>query len=174
MAVTQNCSKFIWTKQRIEAARLLADDSLTDEQVADTLGLHRRTITSWKAVPEFAEKIAAIVAATEARILQTGIARKVNRVKALDRRWEGMKQVVAERAAAPEMQSIPGGKTGLLVIKEAEWVEVKQADGSSKAVLVPLEVAVDTGLLKELRELEKQAAQVTWSVARQTRLHFRR
>jgi hypothetical protein len=39
----------------------------------------------------------------------------VRRVEALNERWEKMHQIIAARAAAEEMQAIPGGKTGLVV-----------------------------------------------------------
>lgn len=63
-----------------------------------------------------------------------------------------MKQVIDERAIDPEMMKAAGGSTGLLVRK------LKQIGSGENAELVE-EFEVDTGLLKEMREHEKQAAQ---------------
>jgi hypothetical protein len=59
--------------------------------------------------------------------------------------------VIAERAADPDMANVPGGRTGLLVRR----VKVIGSGDNAREVC---EYEVDTGLLKELRELEKQAA----------------
>jgi hypothetical protein len=62
-----------------------------------------------------------------------------------------MHQVIAERAADPEMQAVPGGKTGLLV-------RSTKGLGSGDNFTTVEEYEVDTALLKELREHELQAA----------------
>ena len=51
------------------------------------------------------------------RSLRFAVARRHRRVQAMNDRWRKMKQVLRERAAAPEMSNVPGGKTGLLVRK---------------------------------------------------------
>jgi hypothetical protein len=62
-----------------------------------------------------------------------------------------MQAVIEERAADPTMQA-PGASTGLLTRTQ------KQIGAGNSAVTVE-EYQVDTRLLKELREHEKQAAQ---------------
>lgn len=62
-----------------------------------------------------------------------------------------MQQVIAERAEAKEMQGVAGGETGLLAHN------VKGLGKGDDFELVD-EYAVDTGLLREIRETEKQAA----------------
>jgi hypothetical protein len=61
-------------------------------------------------------------------------------------RWEKMKAVMAARAA--DMADVPGGASGLLVRQYKQIGKVKVE-----------EYAVDTGLLRELRAHERQAAQ---------------
>lgn len=73
------------------------------------------------------------------------------RVSALQDRWERLTRVITERAADPTMQSIPGGSTGLLVR------QLKQVGSGRDAQLVE-EYAVDTGMLRETRAHEEQAA----------------
>lgn len=63
-----------------------------------------------------------------------------------------MQQVIAERAEDIELQDVAGGKTGLIVHN------VKGVGKGEDFQLIDL-YEVDTGLLKELREHEKQAAQ---------------
>ena len=84
--------------------------------------------------------------------------------------WEAMRRIIADRAADPILASIPGGRSGLLVVKETETVmEDAVVDGVTVKVarVVPMEVAVDTGLLKELWEHEKQAAR-SWASGRRS------
>lgn len=80
------------------------------------------------------------------------IAKLRNRMQRLNRRWEKGHEVIEARAADPAMQNVPGGPTGLLVRT------YKQIGVGRDAETVE-EYAVDTATLRELREMEKQAAQ---------------
>ena len=62
-----------------------------------------------------------------------------------------MNQLIEERAVAPEMQDVPGGKTGLLV-------RDRKTIGSGESAEVIDVFRVDVGLLRSLLEIEKQAA----------------
>lgn len=151
-----------WTAERELAAQLCAEGIATEAEIAKKVGIDKRQVQRWKKDPAFAERVRATVAALVEASRQRTIGRREDRVEALQRRWLLLQQVMDERAADPRMQDIPGGKTGLIVIKESEGVAVKDPanpDGPERAVAVPTEVAVDTGFLKELREHEKQAAQ---------------
>jgi hypothetical protein len=59
--------------------------------------------------------VAAVSKAIGDKLQHHAIMRKVRRAERLNQRWEKMHQVIAERAAADEMQAVPGGKTGLVV-----------------------------------------------------------
>ena len=63
----------------------------------------------------------------------------------------------AERAVTYGKAEIPGGKTGL-VVTEFKTIRVTDDKGNDVLKLVP-EHVVDTGLMKEMRENLKQAAQ---------------
>ena len=139
---------FRWTPARERAALLVADDAIPDKQIAAEIGISERHLERWKRRPEFAERIAAIRDETRAKLVALGIADKQNRIDAYNARWRLMRQVIAERGADPAMQAVPGGTTGLLV---KSYTFSPQGDPYE-------EYAVDTGLLKELREHEKQAA----------------
>ncbi len=165
---------FRWTKRSERAAALVAEDRLTDEAIAEKVGIAKRTLERWKDAPDFAARVAEHVERFRVVVRSRGIAVIENRVQALQERWDLMKQIIRERAQAPEMAEVPGGSTGLLV-RQIKLVKVYGSDedeppGDDEAtegetlhslkLSVPVEEFVlDTGLLRELREHEKQAAQ---------------
>lgn len=162
----ESSEKFRLTDRHERAAGLLAEDRLKDEEIAAEVGITDRQLRKWKQRPEFAAKVAEYVERYAERILKQGIARKERRVAALHDRWERMQRVIEARA--DEHADVPGGDTGLLV-REAKLVKVYKTDGcmddgdetlySAKRDVLVYEYSVDTALLKELRETEKQAAQ---------------
>lgn len=139
---------FKWNPQREEAALLLAKDELTDLQIAERLEIGQRTLVTWKLRPEFRQRIDDIQTEIRDRIRRHGIAVVENRVAALGDRLRRMQQVIVERGASPEMENVPGGRTGLLVR------DFKGTGEDKESVYY-----VDTALLREMREHEKQAAQ---------------
>ena len=143
---------FHWTSQKEAAAVLLAEDHLTDEQIAVAVGCSRPTLVRWKAEPDFAARIQEVARRLGDLALRHAIARRHKRVGRLQDRWDRMGKVIEERAAAPEMQDVPGGTTGLLV------KTIKQIGSGDNAREVE-EYEVDVGLLKEEREYARQAAQ---------------
>lgn len=155
MTVAENCSKpsvFEWNKKKLKAATLLAEDFLTDTEIAKKVEVAVRTLWYWKANEEFRAKIQEIVAATGRKIAQFAGTKTSRRVERLQQRWDGLHRVIEQRAADPHHQIAPGGDTGLLVRTE------KLLGSGEKAEKV-VEFAVDTGLLKEAREIEKAFAQ---------------
>lgn len=143
---------WVWTKKRALAAELIAEDELTDEQISLKLGVHRNSVSRWKRCQEFRDRISELTAAHAKDVFNRGIARREKRVAARQDRWQRGIQVIQERAADPEMQNVPGGKTGLLVR------QVKSV-GFGKDSQIIEEYAVDTGLMRELSNLEKETAQ---------------
>jgi hypothetical protein len=149
---SQNFPEFQWTKGRSEAAVLLAEDELNDEQIAERAGVSRRQLTTWKQHPTFRARIDELAAEFEQSFLRIGIARKRRRIAALNDRHQRMCRVIEERAADPEMQEVAGGTTGLLV-RQVKVI------GTGEHARTVEEYAVDTGLLSEMRQTEKQMAQ---------------
>lgn len=169
--------KFEWTAQRILAATLVAQDELTDEQIAKRLGINRRNLSRWKDSPVFQESVAELVEQFRLATSTLAIADKQQRVAALDDRWQRMRRVITERAsfygdlsikqakpatAKSRSQAVsespsdpewvaPGAGTGLLV-------HTLRSIGAGDNANVVTEWEVDTGLLKELRGHEEQAA----------------
>lgn len=124
---------------------------MSDEQIAERVGVTRDAITSWKLAPEFQARISEHVEAQREACMSEGIADRRNRVRRLGDTWERLQQVIRERAVELD-GAAAGGGTGLLVH------QVKGI-GKGESFRVVDEYAVDTGLLAELRQIEKQAAQ---------------
>lgn len=148
--MAQNVTEFQWTTTRERAAQLVADDVLSDEHIASQLGLNRRTLARWKLQPAFKQRVEEHLTAARELIRAEGIANRQNRVDALSDRWNRLHQVIAARAE--DLQAVPGGSTGLLV-RQLKSIGV----GENNQVVE--EYIVDTGLLAELRNHERQAAQ---------------
>jgi hypothetical protein len=148
----QNVPEFKWTAAKHEAAYMLAEDRLTDEEIAEKSGVTRRALQTWKERPEFREKVQQIADKLASAVFSRGIARRANRIRVLNEQHEKMQAVIKERAADASMADVPGGKTGL-VVRQVKGV------GKGDDFQVVHEYAVDTALLKEIREHHKQVAQ---------------
>lgn len=141
---------FQWTVIAQKAAQLLADGDLGVGEIAEQCGVHRQTLWEWRQHLEFTAEVEERKEVLRAEIRRHGVAIVEQRLKALDDRWRRLQKVIKERG--DDMQGIPGGSTGLLVRK------IKSIGVGPNAKEVE-EYAVDTGLLNELREHEKQVAQ---------------
>jgi hypothetical protein len=144
--------EFRWNDRTEKAAVLLAQDELTHDAIAEQVGVTRPTLWHWRNHPEFAARVQSHIDQFREVTLSRGIADRARRVAALHDRWRRMHRVIAERAESDRMADVPGGTTGLLAHT------VKGVGRGEDFQLIDL-YEVDTGLLKELREHEKQAAQ---------------
>lgn len=157
-----------WSTRREKAAKLAADDALTNEQIAASVGVTRQAVDYWRAAPEFQARVAEIVAAYAEAIKGEGIANVKNRVAAQNDRWQRMQRIIDQRALDPSLADIPGGDTGLIV-RTAKLVKVygsipssgDEAESlqSAKREVLVYEYAADTGLAAEMRATEKEAAE---------------
>lgn len=134
--------QFIITAKHLEAARLFAE-GLSQADVSLRMGEKLSTVRRWYDRPAFKQEVEGFVEAARAAILSQGIAAKQNRIDEYDRRWREMKALMKARAEWDVLSDVPGGQTGLLC---------RDFKG-----LIPV-YKVDAALLREMRELEKQAA----------------
>ena len=144
--------RFNWTPEIERAALLIAQANLNKAQIAEQIGVDERTLRRWLERADFRAKVDETAAEIAAEVRRIGIATITGRVRALNDRWNRMQRVIEARADDPGMAKAPGGSTGLMVHK------IKSIGYGENATLVE-EYEVDTGLLRELREHEKQAAQ---------------
>lgn len=164
-AVSQNVTPNPLPGLQERAAQLCADDALTDEQIAAKADVTRRTLARWKVHPSFIGRVRFHRNELAEKIKAEGIANKQNRIDAYNRRWQYLEQIRQARADDEWLADVPGGKTGLVVkqlktVKHQYIPDPDDEDGKPSSMVVEMwESAVDTGLLREWRELEKQAAQ---------------
>lgn len=149
--VTPKANGFAWTEESIQAAIDVAADELTVDEIAEKAGVVRKTLFNWRKNPEFSAQVEEYVSEIKTAIRRRGIAVLERRVGFLQNRHDKMCRVIEARAADPEMKKAAGGDTGLLVRR------YKSVGSGANAEIVE-EFEVDTGILKELREHEQQAA----------------
>jgi hypothetical protein len=140
------------TKKRERVAQLIAEDLLSDEKIAAEADISRSTLARWKSDPRFIARVEAIASAYAKRVLNRGIARKERRVAVLNELHEKMLQVISERAESSEMESVPGGKTGLVT-------RMLKGIGKGEDFQVVEVYEVDTATVKEIRALQDQVAE---------------
>jgi hypothetical protein len=99
-------------------------------------------------IPDVQDRIRELQEEIADRSVAAALLEREERVRRLNHRALLLDDVIRERAADPDLQKIPGGNTGLIV---RAW----KAAGKE---LRP-EFSVDVGLLKELRAIERQAAE---------------
>jgi hypothetical protein len=145
-------NEFRWHEASETAAQSLAIGELADKQIAENAGVTPQTLWNWKQHPDFQARIESHLEDIRKAVRSRGIGILECRVRRVDRDWKRMQQVIEERAKDPTMANVPGGSTGLLVRKY-------KSIGSGENATTVEEYEVDTALLKELREHEKQAAQ---------------
>lgn len=138
-----------WTKARTLAAQLVAEDELSDVEIARRIRKSKTWLENQKLSVAFAGRVRSIRDQMAADLYREGLAVRQNRLDALNDRWRRMQRVIEERSKDETMQNVPGGTTGLMV---RTWKPMR--DGSA----LP-EYAVDTALMAEMRATEKQAAQ---------------
>lgn len=150
-----NVRNFKWDARKEAAVLCVAEGEQSDTAIAEQAGVTDRQLRCWKENPEFMARVQELERDLSDVAARFAVAKRRRRVAALDERWHALQRIITERAekysADPELMDVPGGKTGLLVRT------VKSIGGGMSAREVE-EFAVDTGLLKQLLDVEKQAA----------------
>lgn len=146
----QNGTKSALSAKQLRAAVLVSEDAQTDEAICADLGIGRTTLHRWKLIPEFLDAVAASDAAILAKSLRLPIARKHHRMTVLNDLHTKALAVIDERAAE-RVYAAPGMDTGLVVH------QTKQIGSGQYAQTID-EFAVDTGLMREIRAIQEQAA----------------
>lgn len=143
-----------------QAVLLVAEDRITDEEIARICGISRRTLVRWKQEPPFKARVRQVNEDLAERVYATGLAQRAKVLAAMHDRWLRMHAVIEARACAyaeggaglDEWEKPPpGANTGLLVR------QIKMSPSGKTTV----EYAVDVPFLKEIRELEKEAMTLT-------------
>lgn len=132
------------------AALLVAEDELSNEQIAAEIGIARQTLDAWKRNGLFADRVERIREDIRAAVLAQGIANKQYRIDAANDRHKAFTEIVRQRAEL-HTHDEGGADTGWLVrtYKFSPMGERFE------------EWSVDTGLNAAMSALEKQVAQET-------------
>jgi hypothetical protein len=85
------------TKQE-EAAVLVAEDELTNDEIAAKVKITDRTLTTWKHLPAFMLRVDETVTEMAKAAQRYAIARVEKRMARRDRDWRKLQQVIEERA----------------------------------------------------------------------------
>ena len=130
------------------AAWLVAEDNLTDEEIAAEVKITRRQLTNWKLRPDFSARVSWHIAQITERVLSSGYCRTDKRVALLGKNIKRLEAVVAAQAQDPRVSDQPGAETGLITRKD-----IPTRFGTIQ------EYGVAVGILAEERALLKHIAQ---------------
>ena len=138
--------KFAWTAEKERAVGLLAQGA-SHREIAKQ-GVGRKSIERWKRHPEFVGRLQDLVGAVREQAKRKLLGKKEFRIQILEELYSRQRAIIDERAADPEMQAVPGGRTGLLVRKAVV----------SSGTLIRYEYVADTALSNEIRKTLQQVA----------------
>lgn len=88
---------FKWTAQRRQAAALLADDFLSDKEIAQAVKAARSTLANWKTCEEFQAEIAAIAQVYREKAVTEGIAERAIRMRRLNGDYSKLRSIIFQR-----------------------------------------------------------------------------
>lgn len=157
---------FPWDKMRIRAAKRVAEGRLTLHEIATEAEVSCSILCRWKRHKDFRNYVNKLINSYRSKIRLSGIAVIENRVKSQNDRWLRLQKIIEDRSKCKEMNEVPGGDTGLL-LRIPRAVKVWKVNGpdddiqnsyTTQSNKVVFEHPVDTGLLSEMRQLEKQSA----------------
>jgi hypothetical protein len=158
-------TRWRWTERRERAALLVAQDRLPDHAIAREAGVSKRTLERWKTHDEFRQRVEEHRRRAREELAARGILDARNRAEELNELWNLLREVRLARAKDPIIQRGPGGHTGLIVARPVMIRMVEPGRGPDGTVtgtprgVIVYEYALDTGYLREVRELAKQIAQ---------------
>jgi len=134
-----------------KAAILVAEDFQTDEQIAHSIGITRKTLHTWKKKPGFAARVQEIAAEMCDKALKEGISRRERRLAVQNETHNKLLTVISERAKDADLQAVPGGKTGL-VCKTVKGI------GKGEDFRVVEQYQTDTDTIKAILAIHEQTA----------------
>jgi hypothetical protein len=124
------------------AAQHVAEDTLTDEEIAAECGISRRQLARWKLREDFRAAVGAIMTAYRDQVLSGGLCRREVRVAELHSQYRNLKTAIKERATAGASE----GATGYLMKRD-------KIIGSGPNSKDTIEYEIDVATNKEMREV---------------------
>jgi hypothetical protein len=156
-----------WTARQSRAAVLVSEGKATEPEICAELRVSRRQLTRWKAHPDFATRVEQLRRQAQARIERYAIAQQERRLARQQDRWDRIHRVIDARAQhfsaalnAQRKAAVEDPAKPITIAPEAiTGLVVRRVKPGTKYSPEIEEYEVDTGLLREARELEKQVAQ---------------
>lgn len=113
-----------------EAALLVAQDRLTNVQIAKRLGVGLRTVEKWKADKGFRQEVETHRKLWQKEVRTRGLADVHHRLRIAVDIEKRLLAAIQARGASEDMKDVPGGKTGM-VLKTYKSLKVEEegADG---------------------------------------------
>lgn len=158
---------FEWSEAKERAAMLIAVGDKKNRAIAKEIGIAESTLYLWVREEEFAKQVEVYRTEIRQRVMEEGIASASDRMARSNLRWAQLLQITEERGKAKRHQHVPGWKTGLLC--HTQRVIGRGEDSTTVDVY-----ELDAALIREERELQKQAAQETgqWIERSETSAQF--
>lgn len=141
---------FEWDERKTRAAVLVAEDELSDEEIAAALPCARSSLGEWKTIKAFQDRVAEHLAELDRSMMRYAISKRRKRIGKLQRAIDKVEQVIDERASSQynDADQAPGAESGLLVSKPV----------FSHSGELAYEWKFDAALVREYRALMEQAA----------------
>jgi hypothetical protein len=133
------------------AAILVAEDELSDTEIAHLCGITRRTLVRWKERSAIQQKVDEHLRLSKQESERQMIVERQMRIADLEERRQKLEDIIHARANSLEMKRFPGGSTGLVIRRKGSF---RQRDGR----LAEYDYELDIPLLREMRRLEVAAA----------------
>lgn len=144
-----------WTPKR-EIAAVLAAEGATNADVAAAVGVKLITYMYWRRETEFRARIDELRRRRADAMVDISIANVKDIVEALDERWRRMKLIMEERGNDPDMQSVPGGRSGFIARK----LRAFPSGNPRVPPTIVEEYSVDAAFLAAFVEIEQHAAKL--------------
>jgi hypothetical protein len=103
-------------EKRQKAIELVAAGKLSSEAIAKEVGCCRRTITAWKAEPEFQKAVKDHKNAWRIKVRTEGVGDRDTRLRQLNSLNKRLWAAVLKRGADPDQEDVPGYKTGVVTV----------------------------------------------------------
>lgn len=148
----QTVTDSVLSGKQLRAAVLEAEDELSDERIAASVGVTRTSLNRWRAKPEYTAEVERQKQVILEQALRLPIAKKTKRLTVLNDLHEKQLAVIDARSLEyGDKPEIAGGSTGLLV-REYKMI------GSGRDAQLIETYGVDVALLREIRGTQEQAA----------------
>ncbi len=144
-------AKFPWTGAAELAVNLIVEGTHGLKEIAEQCHVSVQAIYAWRQHPDFKQRVEEYRAKYAEAVFELGISRVETRVAAQNERWLRMLRLIEARAQDIEMAAVAGGNTGMMAHSR------KMLGSGPMATEIDV-FEFDAALLKEIRELEKEAS----------------